>query len=241
MSDHGPCQVFVVGKEALAGAAAIRKMVARLRENLRGTTVVVIPAIDQAIPMLDQVARAHTDGDEKAATLGEQVRADHFRLADELLGQKEEVYAAVNDLFVEMEWLLEDEPHPDHNYTVDQLAGIAYLASSKIIAMYLDHHGIPGRWLDSRDVIVTDNGYGEAHILEEESAQRARSLAEEVISGQDFVLLTQGGIGSTTENFTTTLGEQGLTKTALLFARCFGVENIVVWEDDEELAKEQTI
>ena len=237
MPDQKPTEVFVFGAEAVRDHLSIKRLAIALEEQKnQGSVLVIVPALADALDQLGEVAKSHSVNDGQAPAIVEQVRANHFHLVDNLFLEKEEIYASVNDVFVEVEWIVEEDPHPDQEYTSDQLAGAGCLASSRIISAYLQSQGMPVEWLDVRDLIVTDNTYGKAGVLEEETAGRARPVAAEILeSGR--IVITQGGIGATTENFTTTLGPDGLARTAMLLAPHFKAESITVWEESDAITR----
>jgi len=45
------------------------------------------------------------------------------------------------------------------------------------------------------------------------------------------MVVTQGFLGGTSENFTTTLGREGSDYTASIFAACLGAESVTTWKD----------
>ncbi|WP_349290794.1 hypothetical protein [Anseongella ginsenosidimutans] len=48
---------------------------------------------------------------------------------------------------------------------------------------------------------------------------------------RDQVLITQGFIGSTSENYTTTLGRDGSDYSAAIFAYCLNADSLTIWKD----------
>ena len=70
----------------------------------------------------------------------------------------------INDAFVEIEWVLEEPPEEDFDYTYDQLVSVGEVLSTKIIAAFLNDQQLPTTWLDARDIIRTDNLYREAWV-----------------------------------------------------------------------------
>ena len=48
---------------------------------------------------------------------------------------------------------------------------------------------------------------------------------------QKGIVVTQGFLGGTSENFTTTLGREGSDYTASIFASCLGAESVTTWKD----------
>src|SRR5690606_1595336 len=48
---------------------------------------------------------------------------------------------------------------------------------------------------------------------------------------ENHILITQGFIGSTSENFTTTLGREGSDYSAAIFASSLNAEQVTIWKD----------
>ena len=64
----------------------------------------------------------------------------------------------------------------------------------------------------------------------DETVDNARRLVPPMLAKGGFVL-TQGFIGSTTENFTTTLGREGSDFSAAIFAYLLDAESVTIWKD----------
>jgi aspartate kinase len=69
------------------------------------------------------------------------------------------------------------------------------------------------QWVDIRKVLKTDTSYREARVNFETSEKLARK-----VFCDETLYLTQGFIGSTVDNLTTTLGREGSDYTAALLA-----------------------
>jgi aspartate kinase len=74
------------------------------------------------------------------------------------------VFNDVSNTFVEIEWLLEDEPADTPDYIYDQIVSIGELVSSKIVSAYLNEISCASVWVDARNYIKTDNNYREANV-----------------------------------------------------------------------------
>ena len=48
---------------------------------------------------------------------------------------------------------------------------------------------------------------------------------------QKGIVVTQGFLGGTSENFTTTFGREGSDYSASVFASCLGAESVTTWKD----------
>ncbi|MCB0558741.1 MAG: aspartate kinase [Lewinellaceae bacterium] len=223
-------KVFKFGGSSLKDAAAIQN-VANILQNHKGKRlVIVVSAMGKTTNALEKVVEAHAAKTGQAFSILNDIKAQHYRLIDELFGKDDEVYAAVNDAFVEVEWILEEEPHENYDYMYDQIVSVGELVSSKIVTAYLNKVGLPVQWLDARDIILTDDIFREGWVQWEETLERSAKIARPMLDKGEFIL-TQGFIGSTSENFTTTLGREGSDYTAAIFSFCLDAEDMTIWKD----------
>jgi aspartate kinase len=86
------------------------------------------------------------------------------------------------------------------------------------------------RFLDARDVLITDNQFGKARPLTAE----IKIQCEERLSAlrhSDIIYVTQGFIGKTREGMTTTLGRGGSDYSAAILAEGIGADVLEIWTD----------
>ncbi|MEN0046363.1 MAG: aspartate kinase [Bacteroidota bacterium] len=224
-------RVFKFGGASLEDAENVRNVASILAKYKGQRLLVVVSAMGKTTNALEAIVAAHTKQDGTAQELLEQLKQKHFQVAQELFGEDtKEVFTTINDTFVEIEWALEEEPHEDYGYTYDQIVSVGELLSSKIVAAYLNHQQLKTHWLDARDVILTDNLYRSAGVQWEETLERAKAYALPQVTEEQFVL-TQGFIGTTSENFTTTLGREGSDYTAAIFSFCLDAKDMSIWKD----------
>jgi aspartate kinase len=89
---------------------------------------------------------------------------------------------------------------------------------------------ITNKWMDARGLIQTDNTYREGKVDFELTEALVKTQIEPQLINHRIVL-TQGFIGGTSENFTTTLGREGSDYTASVLAYCLNAENVTIWKD----------
>jgi len=143
------------------------------------------------------------------------------------------VFESVASLFLELYDKL-CQPDLPYDYHYDQTVCYGELISTTIVAEYLNHCGIPTRWLDARKYVITDDTFRTASPDWDETRLRITKLNDEHIRG--LVCLTQGFIGSTGEGkHGTTLGREGSDFTAAIFANCLEAEEVTIWKDVEGL------
>ncbi|MBK8044952.1 MAG: aspartate kinase [Haliscomenobacter sp.] len=223
-------KVFKFGGASIKDAAAIKNVAQILQSYSDDPLVIIVSAMGKTTNLLEKVVEAHAKKTGQAYALLEDIKNGHYQLMDELFPRNHEVYALVNDTFVEIEWILDEPPHDNYDFMYDQIVSVGELVSSRIVQAYLHESGLPTQWLDARDVILTDDIFREGWVQWDETVDNARRLVPPMLAKGGFVL-TQGFIGSTTENFTTTLGREGSDYTAAIFSFCLDAERMTIWKD----------
>ena len=227
-----PVQIFKFGGASIKSADNIRNVASILKRYADESLVVVVSAMGSTTNQLEKVVEAHHEQTGTATELLEQLKDWHYGIMDELFGgdRSLEVYASVNDTFVEVEWVLDEPPHENYDYMYDQIVCVGELVSSKIVAAFLNAEGLPSAWLDARDVIRTDDLYREGWVIWDETVERAQQYLRP-LTEQDGFVITQGFIGSTAENATTTLGREGSDYTAAILSYCIDAKSMTIWKD----------
>ncbi len=223
-------KVFKFGGASVKDAEGFINVGKILQNYKDDKIVIVVSAMGKTTNALEEVVKSYYAGDGKAAELLENIKNNHFQLISQLIPVSAEIMDDINDTFVEIDWILEESPHDDYDYAYDQIVSIGELLSSKILAHYLHYMKISSTWLDIRDVILTDNTYRDARIQWETTQTNAKNKIEPLLKSANHVV-TQGFIGSTSENFTTTLGREGSDYTAAILSYCLDAESMHIWKD----------
>lgn len=198
--------------------------------------VVIVSAMGKTTNALEKVADAFFSGKkEEALLLFEQVKQQHLTTAKHVLVTHYlDCETQLKDFFTEVEWLLHDKPVRDYDYYYDQVVCAGELFSTAIISAYLNETGVNNKWLDVRDIFRTDDDFRDATIDWEFTKQRVvDSVLPEL--GKHNIVLTQGFIGATDENESTTLGREGSDYTAAVFANMLEAESQTIWKDVESV------
>ncbi|TCS88369.1 aspartate kinase [Anseongella ginsenosidimutans] len=223
-------RVFKFGGASVKNAEGVRNITEIIRKYSGEPLLVVISAMGETTNALEKLCQAFFRRDPEAGALLEEIKAAHNAIAAELIKDKKNpVFDALNNLFVELEWILEEEPHADFNFVYDQIVSLGELLSTRIVAAFLGQEDIRSRWIDARNYIHTDNTYREGRLKWELTEHRIREELLPLLGDQ--VLITQGFIGSTSENYTTTLGRDGSDYSAAIFAYCLNADSLTIWKD----------
>lgn len=224
--------VFKFGGASINSAERIKNAAHILKQYPQEKILVVNSAMGKTTNALEKVARAFYDGKkEEALQLFQQIKNQHQATANYLLvTQALSCEKQWNSFFTEAEWLLHDKPVRDFDYYYDQIVCIGELLSTSLVSHYLNETGIPNQWLDVRDVFRTDDNFRDAAIDWEFTAAKVTNTVLPLFEKSNLVI-TQGFIGATDENESTTLGREGSDYTAAVFAHMLNAESLSIWKD----------
>jgi len=227
-------QVFKFGGASVNSIERIRNVAAILRNFPEQKILIVISAMGKTTNALEKVVEAfYNNQQQQALDLFAQVKSQHLNTAKYLLVQNYlACEAQLRDFFTEVEWLLHDKPVRAFDYYYDQVVCAGELLSTAIVSAYLNEEGIVNQWLDVRDTFRTDDNFRDANI---DMAFTTRRILENVLpafNAHDLVI-TQGFIGATDENESTTLGREGSDYSAAIFANILDAESLSIWKDVE--------
>jgi aspartate kinase len=156
------------------------------------------------------------------------IRRYHFSISEDLLPQGNALFSELENIFTGMEKGLERPPAGSYNQEYDQLVSWGEIISTIIVSNYLNHIGIKNQWCDARQFLKTDGNFREARI---EWDMSHRLIRERISFSGTNLYITQGFIGSTVNNLTTTLGREGSDYTAAILAYILMAESVTVWKD----------
>ncbi len=227
-------KVFKFGGASINNVERIQNLGKILKKSEGEKILVIISAMGKVTNALEKVAEAFFEGKkDEALNLFEKIKQSHLTTLKYTVTQQWE--KATNDLlniFTEVEWLLHDKPVKDYNYYYDQIVCTGELLSTTILSFYLNEEKIDNTWIDVRDVLRTDDTFRDA-VIDWPFTQK--QVEEKILPrfNESNLVITQGFIGSTDENESTTLGREGSDYTAAVFANLLNAENVTIWKDVE--------
>lgn len=226
-------RVFKFGGASVQNAENIKNAInIVLKCKDQNTLVIIVSAIGKTTNALEKVAEAFFSGNqEEALNQFEAIKNDHKNIAHELLENNlEECQSQMLDLFTEVEWLLHDEPVRDFGYYYDQIVCIGELLSTTIFSFAMRAHNCENAWLDVRDVLRTDNTHREAIVDWKITKEKVNATIHD-LELKTNIIVTQGFIGATDDNESTTLGREGSDFTAAIFSNVLNATSLTIWKD----------
>ncbi len=224
-------KVFKFGGASASSIERIQNIAAILDLYKEDKIVMIISAMGKTTNALEKVVEAFYAGNKEIALeLFNGVKQQHLTTAKYLLVTNyNPCYNQLNDYFTEAEWLLHDKPVREFDYYYDQIVCVGELLSTCIISYYLNEVGVPNTLLDVRDILKTDNNYREANINWVKTTENITAFAD----ASTNLVITQGFVGCTDDNESTTLGREGSDYTAAIFANLLNAESVTIWKDVE--------
>lgn len=227
-------KIFKFGGASVNSIERIRQVPGILRQFAGEKMLVVISAMGKTTNALEKVAEAFFAGHkEEALALFHQIKEQHLTTAKYILVKNYlACEAQLKDFFTEAEWLLHDKPVREYDYYYDQVVCVGELLSTSIMSAYLAESGIGNQWIDVRDIFRTDANFRDASIDWDVTGRKVREEVAPLFAEDDLVI-TQGFIGATSDNESTTLGREGSDYTAAVFANLLDAESQTIWKDVE--------
>jgi aspartate kinase len=222
-------KVFKFGGASIKNAVAVTN-IASILKSYKDDLAVVISAMGKTTNALERVLHAYMSGDRITAIAElKSVRDFHYQIASSLISEYDHaLFSELNNIFSGLEIHLGMEPLGSYNQEYDQLVSWGEIIATIIVSSYLNYVHIPNQWIDARQFLKTDGNFREGRIEWDISA---RLISERFTFKDTPVYITQGFIGSTVNNLTTTLGREGSDYTAAILAYILSAESVTVWKD----------
>ena len=224
-------KVFKFGGASIKDAESVKNVASILSLYKKERLIVVVSAMGKMTNALEKVVHAYYNQDPELKNYIDEIRKFHFSIVDDLgFPENHTLRHDLENCLVEIDWATEEPPSRGYGFSYDQIVSQGELMSTRIISAYLSSFGIANAWLDVRDVLQTDNTYREAKVNWELTSQLICNRIPQLHANNN-IILTQGFIGATSENFTTTLGREGSDYTAAIFSYCLDAKEMIVWKD----------
>lgn len=221
-------KVFKFGGASIKSAGSVKNL-ASIIKNEKDKLVVVISAMDKTTNLLEALCSAFFNRSQGGIAVIGQLDTYHKKVMKDLFPDLDHpVYASYGQLIRELKNYIAKEPSKDFDIEYDQIVSYGELISTTIISAYLNEIGVPNCWLDIRTCLKTGTEFRDAKI----NWELSETLVKEKIDFKDTKLyITQGFIGSTLNNLTTTLGREGSDFTAAILTFILNANEIVIWKD----------
>lgn len=227
--------VMKFGGTSVQDAEAIARVREIVRSRLEERPLVVVSAMSKVTRLLCEMAEAAGRGErEKTDTLLDALLERHHIVAEDLLADDAELFmqtiVRIDDLWDELAVFVDGICETGRLSDCDnaRIISTGELLSSVIVSAALNAGGIACRWLDARDLVVTDENFLSARPDLEATCANVRAA----VQAEDAdVLLTQGFIARTEAGDASVLGFEGSDYSAAIFGMCCDAGRVEIWTD----------
>lgn len=229
-------QVYKFGGASIESPERMKALLPIIAEA-KDQLIIVVSAKGKTTNLLENIVQeACNNNKQKASDLLKALEEDHLDFASKVLKHSffEQTKLELNEYFSELQWAVDDADAARFDYSYDQIVCMGELLSTKIFCAYVQSEGLNFEWIDSRDIIRTDDTYRDAKVDWTYTQNQAQEAIGKLLKeGKNVVL--QGFIGSTSDNASVTLGREGSDYTAAMMAAMLQASSVTIWKDVEGL------
>jgi len=222
-------KIFKFGGGIIKDALSIQKLPEILEKYKDDKLVIVLSAIDKTTNQLENLINDYHYKKQKFIQSFIEIKQFHYNLASKLgLNEKYYLLRNLDSHFNQLFKNFQDYNSYPYDVLYDQVVSFGEVLSSTIVHYYLELKGFNVQWLDGRILFKTNEKHRSACIDENLTFGL---LNEEIQKSSANIFITQGFIGSHSNNLLTTLGREGSDYTAAVLGSVLKAEKVIIWKD----------
>ncbi len=225
-------KIIKFGGSSVANPENIKLVFSILQEKIKHHEIaIVFSAFGGVTESLLQIASLAREGDEAYRDLLQSLEEKHLDIVRQLIGVHNQStlmtyvkvrFKELEDLFHGIYLIKENAPR-----TLDYVASFGERLSAFILSEALQGQGLKTQFLDAREVIRTNDRFGQAKV----DFEVTNLQIKDYFTKHDGIKVITGFIASTAKGETTTLGRSGSDYTASIFAAALDAEDLEIWTD----------
>ncbi|MEJ2008045.1 MAG: aspartate kinase, partial [Acidobacteriota bacterium] len=231
-----PLIVMKFGGTSVGSAERMQGVADILAEQSRhADIVVVVSAMGGATDMLIRAATQASDGlEEPWKGSRQELARRHREVADQLLSAAEQasVLPRLAELVKHFENLCSGFTllHEITPRGMDTLSSLGEVMSATLMAAIARSNGLKSEAVDSTECIVTDDNFGNASPLFEETGAKTQGRLGPLLK-RGVIPIVTGFRGATKEGVCTTLGRGGSDYSATILGSALDASEVWIWTD----------
>ena len=127
-------QILKFGGASIKDAQSIINVAKILSNYNNDNIVIVFSAIGKITNLLEELVELYVSKSSLIDDKFNEVKQIHYNIIKELFPLDNEIYNIVENLFIEIDWVLEEEPNTNFSYDYDQIVSVGELLSSNILS-----------------------------------------------------------------------------------------------------------
>jgi aspartate kinase len=218
-------KVFKFGGASLKNADAIKNVASIVKLFIPDPLLVVVSAMGKTTNALEKIVDCAQKNQPYQAIVKE-VKSYHTEIIERLDIADKPFLEEIEKQFNQIETAATQRGDYDQIY--DQVVSQGEILSSLLLHKYLSKEGLLCDWIDARNYIHTNETYREGKVDWVKTKQSIETLRQPLSTK---IIITQGFIGGTSKQTTTTLGREGSDYSAAIFATCLPAKSVTIWKD----------
>lgn len=220
--------VFKFGGASVKNAEAVKNLKSII-DRFDDELVVVISAMGKMTNALEKLCSSYFYGQSDKLDHLKKIKDFHVEIASLLFDDKSQlVFDDLNTIFSNLEKEINQKPTDNYSYEYDKIVSFGEILSTKIVAAYLNFEKQNCEFVDIRPLLKTDDTFQEGKV---DWMQTNKLMQDFFKFNTTKVYITQGFIGSTFDEKTTTLGREGSDFSAAIIANSLQAKSVTIWKD----------
>lgn len=219
-------KVFKFGGASIKDAPSIKNILEIISKYEKDNLVIVVSAMGKTTNALEKVVDSYFNDKAQLQSSISDVFNFHINILNNLFEKNHFIFSELNTSFEKLGSFIKSNKSPSYSFVYDQVVSLGELISSKIIYEYLQKNNIDCSLIDARNCIKTNSKYRGGKVQWDMTNKKIKELISD-----SKINITQGFIGSDSNNFTVTLGREGSDYSAAIFAYSLNAESLSIWKD----------
>ena len=216
--------------------ANVAHIAGRVAEQTGGPPVIVVSAMSGVTDSLRRAATTAASGDKRTFHLvRDELEQRHEQALEDCVTDVEHARGLRAEVDGLLNWF---ETLCQSIYTLgeltprgrDAVSGLGERLSARLTAAAIRSQGLQAQMVEATEVIVTDDSFGNAAPLMEETERKARARLLPLLE-QGIIPVMTGFIGATRAGVPTTLGRGSSDFSATILGRCLPADEVWIWTD----------
>lgn len=219
-------KVFKFGGASIKDAPSIKNILEIISKYEKDNLVIVVSAMGKTTNALEKVVDSYFNDKAQLQSSMSDVFNFHLNILNNLFEKNHFIFSELNTSFEKLGSFIKSNKSPSYSFVYDQVVSLGELISSKIIYEYLLKNNMDCSLIDARNCIKTNSKYRGGKVQWDMTNKKIKELISD-----SKINITQGFIGSDSNNFTVTLGREGSDYSAAIFAYSLNAESLSIWKD----------
>lgn len=221
-------KVLKFGGGVLKSKKDIFKLNEIIKKYNKNNLIIIVSAFNKVTSKFEKLLNKYYTNKQIDYTIFSNLKEYHTQLAKDIFGKNFSVEKEINSIFNSIEDCFNKGLSDVYHFEYDKIVSNGELLSSLIISEFLKQKNFNSQFIDSRNLILTDDVYTEAKV--------DWQISEKKIIGKcNFkdasIYITQGFVGANKNGNTTTLGREGSDFSASIFAYILNAKEVIFWKE----------